>query len=132
MATAWGAFGYLILTRADALVEVLRGGREPYRLLPTGDVANQQRVRITNQRDERQSFTIEVLSPEGATLVVSESPIAIDPEKLATVNAVTTVPRSVFVDGQAPVRYLVRSDKGFTKEIEFLLLGPYGPSGGTP
>jgi cytochrome c oxidase accessory protein FixG len=132
MAAAWGAFGYLILTRADALVEVLRGGREPYRLLPTGDVANQQRVRITNQLDERQSFTIEVLSPKDANLVVSESPIAIDPDKLVTVNVVTTVPRSVFVDGQASVRYLVRSDKGFTKEIEFLLLGPYGSSGGTP
>ena len=48
-----------------------------------------------------------------------------------TVNAVATVPQSVFVDGQAPVRYLVRSDKGFRKEVDFLLLGPYGPAGGT-
>ena len=48
-----------------------------------------------------------------------------------TVNAVATVPRSVFVDGQAPVRYLVRSDRGFRKEVEFLLLGPYGPPGGS-
>jgi len=132
MTVAWGAFGYLILTRADALVEVIRGGREPYRLLPTGEVANQQRVRITNQLDERQNFTIEVLGPPGAALVVSQSPITVEPEQLVTVNAVATVPRSVFVDGQAAVRYLVRSDKGFRKEIEFLLLGPYGPSGGTP
>jgi cytochrome c oxidase accessory protein FixG len=132
MTVAWGSFAYLIVTRADALVEVLRGGREPYRMLPTGEVANQQRVRITNQLDERQNFTIEVLDPQGATLVVSESPIAVEPDEVVTVNAVATVPRSVFVDGQAPVRYLVRSDKGFRKEIEFLLLGPYGSSGGTP
>mgnify|MGYP001127165476 CR=1 FL=1 len=46
------------------------------------------------------------------------------------VNAVATVPQSVFVDGQAPIRYLVRSDRGFQQEVEFLLLGPYGPPGG--
>jgi cytochrome c oxidase accessory protein FixG len=129
MTVAWGTLAMLLFTRADALVEVIRGGREPYRMLPTGEVANQQRVRITNQRHERQSFTIEVLSPKGATLVVSESPVTVEPDRLVTVNAVATVPRSVFVDGQAPVRYLVRSDKGFSQEVEFLLLGPYGQGG---
>ena len=70
-----------LLTRADALVEVVRGGREPYRLLPTGEVANQQRMRITNQLPETQRFTIEVLSPAGAKLVVSESPVAVEPDR---------------------------------------------------
>ncbi len=49
-----------------------------------------------------------------------------------TVNAVATVPRDVFVDGQAPIRYLVSSDRGFRKEVAFLLLGPYGAPGGRP
>ena len=44
---------------------------------------------------------------------------------LVAVNAVTTVPAGVFRNGQATVRYLVVSDQGFRKEIEFLLLGPY-------
>ena len=125
MAVAWGTFAFLLLTRADALVEVLRGGRESYRLLSTGEVANQLRVRVTNQRPDTQQFTLEILSPPGAKLVVSESPISVEPNRLATFNAVATVPRSVFVDGQAPIRYLVRSDRGFRKEVEFLLLGPY-------
>ena len=132
MTVAWSAFSILVLTRGEALVEIVRGGRETYRLLPTGEVANQQRVRITNQLDQTQQFTIEVLSPAGARLVVSDSPIVVEPSKLVNVNAVTTVPREVFVDGQAPVRYLVRSDRGFTHEVEFLLLGPYGPPRGTP
>lgn len=132
MTVAWGGLAVLLLTRADALVEVIRGGREPYRMLPTGEVANQQRVRITNQRHETQRFTIEVLSPEGARLVVSESPIVAEPEQVVTVNAVATVPRDVFVDGQAPIRYLVSSDRGFRKEVAFLLLGPYGAPGGRP
>ena len=49
---AWGTLAGLVVSREDALVEVLRGGREPYRLLPQGEVANQQRVRITNQASE--------------------------------------------------------------------------------
>jgi cytochrome c oxidase accessory protein FixG len=132
MTLAWGTLAVLVLTRSDALVEVVRGGREPYRLLSTGEVANQQRVKITNQLPETQRFTIEVLSPQGARLVVSESPVVVEPDKLVTVNAVTTVPRSVFVDGQAAVRYLVRSDGGFQEEVEFLLLGPYASAGRTP
>jgi polyferredoxin len=132
MSVAWTAFAVLVFTRGDALVEVLRGGREPYRLLPTGEVANQQRVRVTNQLDETQRFTVEVLAPPEAKLVVSESPIVVEPSKVATVNAVSTVPRTVFTDGQAPVRYRVRSDRGFDKEVEFLLLGPFGTPGGTP
>jgi cytochrome c oxidase accessory protein FixG len=132
MTVAWGSLAVLLLTRGDALFEIIRGGREPYRLLTTGEVANQQRVRITNQLPETQRFTIDVLSPQGAKLVVSESPITVLPEQLATINAVTTVPRSVFVDGQASIRYLIRSDRGFRTEVEFLLLGPYGHAGGTP
>ncbi len=126
MVVAWGTFAVLMLTRADALVEVVRGGREPYRLLTTGEVANQQRIRITNQLPETQTFTIEVISPQDASLVLSESPVVVAPDQLLTVNAVATVPRAVFDDGQAPLRYIVRSDRGFTKEVEFLLLGPFG------
>jgi cytochrome c oxidase accessory protein FixG len=129
LAIAWGTLGALVLMRGDALVEVVRGGREPYRLLPGGQVANQQRMRITNQLDRTQKFTIEILSPKGASLVLSESPVVVEPAELVTLNAVTTVPQGVFVDGQIPVRYLVTSDQGFRKEVGFLLLGPFSDSG---
>jgi hypothetical protein len=126
MTVAWSLFVFFLVSRTEALVEVLRGGREPYRLLTTGEVANQQRVRITNQLAEEQRFTIEILSPKGATLVLSESPVTVAPDRVVAVNAVATVPRDVFDDGQAEVRYRVRSDRGFDKEITFVLLGPYG------
>jgi cytochrome c oxidase accessory protein FixG len=122
---AWGTLAGLVIAREDARVEVFRGGREPYRLLPQGGVANQQRIRITNQTAEARSFTIEVLSPPEARLVLGESPLRVGPAKLGTVNAVITTPASVFANGQAKVRYLVASDKGFRKEVEFLLLGPF-------
>ena len=122
---AWGTLAGMVLTREDALVEVLRGGREPYRLLPSGEVANQQRIRVTNQAAETQSFTIEVLSPPEAKLVLGEMPLRVEPAGLGTVNAVVTTPAGLFANGQAKVRYLVASDRGFRKEVEFLLLGPF-------
>lgn len=129
MLAAWSTLAALVFTRADAVVEVVRGGREPYRLLNSGAVANQQRMRFTNQLAGTQRFEVTVLSPADATLVVSESPIVVEAEKVVTVNAVTTVPQRRFHDGQATVRYLVTSDGGYRKEIEFLLLGPYDSEG---
>ena len=122
---AWGTLAGMVLTREDALVEILRGGREPYRLLPQGEVANQLRIRITNQTSEARSFTIEVLSPPEARLVLSDAPLRVEPARLGTTSAVVTTPASVFAGGQARVRYLVTSDRGFRKEVEFLLLGPF-------
>ncbi|MBK9965005.1 MAG: heavy metal translocating P-type ATPase metal-binding domain-containing protein [Holophagales bacterium] len=113
---AWGTLAVLVLTRGDALVEVVRGGREPYRLLPNGQVANQQRMRFTNQLGETQSFTVEVLAPASARLVLGESPIVVAPARVVTVNAVTTVPRRRLRGRPGPVRYLVTSDRGYRKE----------------
>ena len=61
---------------------------------------------------ETQSFTIEVLDPAGASLVLSESPVVVAPGQLVTVNAVTTVPQGVFVGRPGPVRYLVTLRQG--------------------
>jgi len=130
MTVVWGSFAVLIATRADALVEVVRGGREPYRILNSGEVANQQRIRFTNQMEDAQHFTFEVLEPRTVSLVLSESPIVVDGEQVVTVNAVATAPRDLFQNGQATVRYRVTSDRGFHKDIDFLLLGPFGAGGG--
>lgn len=130
MLVAWSMFVALIATRADALVEVVRGGREPYRILNSGDVANQQRIRFTNQLEQPQRFTVEVLDPTEVSLVLSESPVIVEAGRVVTVNAVATVPRRLFTDGQAHVRYRVTSDRGFEKAIDFLLLGPFGTAGG--
>jgi cytochrome c oxidase accessory protein FixG len=126
MGMAWATLAVLVSTRADARIEIVRGAREPYRLLTTGEVANQQRIRLTNQMEVPQRFTVTVTGAAGATLVLSESPIVVGPEQVVTINAVTTVPRRVFEDGQASVHYVVSSDQGFRKGLDFLLLGPYG------
>ena len=125
MVLSWGSLASLILLRGEAQVEIVRGGREPFRTLPTGQIANQQRVRITNQRHQVQSFTLEILEPEGARLLVPVSPIAVEPAQLRAVNIVTQVPRAAFVNGKVMGLYAIRSDAGFERAYEFPLLGPY-------
>ena len=101
----------------------------------TGDaheLANQQRIRFTNQLDKPQRFHVAITDPVEASLVLSDDSIVVAPAQVVTINAVTTVPRSVFDDGQATVRYLVQSDEGYRQEMEFILLGPFGSSGRQP
>jgi len=57
--------------------------------------------------------------------VLSDSPVRVAPAEVVTVNAVTTTPAAAFAGGQAKCRYRVTTDRGFRKEVEFLLLGPF-------
>ncbi len=125
MALAWGTLAYLGASRSEANVELLRNGREAFRMLPSGAVANQQRVRITNQLKERQAFTVELMAPEGAALVVSLSPIVVETDAVKTVNMVTEIPADAFQQGKVTGTYVIRSDKGFEAVRDFVLLGPY-------
>lgn len=125
LTVAWGALIVMLATRGAAQVELVRGGREAYRLLPTGEVANQQRLRLTNHLSETQAFTVQLVEPAAGKLVVSESPVVVPAREVVTVNVVTTLPAEVFVDGQAPATYSVTSDGGFEQRVSFPLLGPY-------
>ena len=111
--------------RSDAGAEIVRSGREPFRTLPTGEIANLLRVRLTNNLREPQSFTIQMTEPQGATLVVSQSPFPVAGDHVDTVDVVAKVPEAVFVNGQAKARFLIQSNAGVTLRKEFLLLGPF-------
>ncbi|MEW6755999.1 MAG: cytochrome c oxidase accessory protein CcoG [Candidatus Latescibacterota bacterium] len=124
MALAWGSLVTMVLRRGEARVEIVRGGREAFRVLPTGQIANQQRLRLTSQLPETQTFTVDVLAPQGARLLVPESPIVAEPAAVRTLNIVTEVPPEAFVRGRVTGVYLVRSDAGFAELCEFPLLGP--------
>ena len=127
---AWGSFAGMLLSRGVARAEIGRGGREPYRLLPGGEVASEQRVRITNQLTEPQRFTLTLVSPEAARLTTGGAPVEVPPDGHVAIRAVTNAPADLFVDGQLDVRYRLTSDRGFDEEIAFVLLGPYTAAGG--
>jgi cytochrome c oxidase accessory protein FixG len=124
---AFGAFGVLLLTRSPADVEILRGSRDPFRVLPDGQVANQLRARVTNNQPEPQTFTFELLAPAQGALVTSVSPLTVAGDGMEHVDLVVTLPRSAFAKGRAMAEVRVSSDRGLDVVKEKGLLGPYGP-----
>ncbi len=125
LAVAWSSFVYLAVGRAGARIEFLRSGREAYRVLHTGQVANQLRIRITNQRNEPQRFTVTLTEPVGAELVVSINPLVVAANQVQTANVAVKLDRSIFERGRVPGKLVVRSDEGHQYEEEFVFLGPY-------
>ena len=123
---AYSAFWGLLLTRSSASAELLRGSRDPYRTLPSGQVANQLRVRFTNHRPEPQAFRVELLEPATGKLVVTQVPFDVEGHAVATLDIVAMVPRTTFQKGTAPARFRFTSDTGTDLEQAFVLLGPYG------
>ena len=126
MAVVYTTFWVFFFSRHDAEVEFLRGGREAFRPLPTGQIANQLRVRFTNHRAEDQAFSLELLEPADGELVVSVSPFVVGSDAVETLNVVVKLPRGAFRDGRATGRFRVRSDKGFDRVEDFRFLGPHG------
>ncbi len=130
LALTSAALTLLVFTRADARAEILRNGREPYRLLVTGEVANQLRLRITNNRPETQTFTVTLVEPKHAELVVSQSPLVVPGDLVGTVELVAKLNEDLFVNGQARGRFEIRSSTGLLLTQTFVLLGPYRAGAG--
>ena len=122
---ALGALLTLTVGRDAAAAEILRNGREPYRLVGTGQVANMLRLRLTNRLNKDQTFTVKLAQPAGAKLVVSQSPFQVRADKVGTVNIVAVLPQEVFNKGQAQGLFVIESDGGLVMEQRFMLLGPY-------
>jgi len=122
---ALGVLLTLTIGRDAADAEILRNGREPYRLLGKGLVANMLRLRLTNRINKDQTFTVNMARPAGAKLVVSQSPFLVRADKVGTVNIVAMLPQAAFNKGQAHGMFVIKSDAGLVMEQPFMLLGPY-------
>ncbi len=120
-----GALGYLLVFRAPASAEILRTGREAFRQLPDGLIANQLRVRLNNNLHTDQTFSIELLEPTNGALIVSINPFTVKGDEIDTVNLVVKLDRKSFTNGKTVGRFRISSGSGFNVEKEFLLLGPY-------
>lgn len=123
---ALGGLLGLAYGRKPAGFEVLRSGREPFRMLPNGDVANILRLRITNNLHETQSFTVTLAEPHDAHLVVSESPLVVTGDGVGTVELVVTADDDLFAHhgGQSTARFVITTSNGASFTKTFVLLGP--------
>ena len=110
--------------REPAEVEILRTGRDVYKMLPGDLVANQLAIKFTNHAKEKQTFTF-TLENADAELIAAVSPVAVEPGEIEGTDVVVKMGRSKFKNGKIEGRFSIVSDKGFKTERTFLLLGPY-------
>jgi cytochrome c oxidase accessory protein FixG len=120
----WGMLGWALTHRAGADVTVLRGLDSPFKLLPSGDVSNQIRVKIVNRADGDRRYLIEIADGEGLHLIAPDNPLAVEAGHAATATVFVTAPRSAFRGGERAVRFRVGDGAGFVSSVPYRLLGP--------
>lgn len=120
-----GALGASLWDRSSANVKGLRGLGRPFAALPSGEISNQFRVKIHNQSDETRSYTLQLVSPQGAQLVVPENPIKIESRELRESIVFVVLPRDAYAGtGELPCLIKVTDGVDFEETLSFTLLGP--------
>lgn len=125
-----GLFVYLLVTSQSAEAAVLPRQGTPFYTLPSGDIANQVRLRIVNRSEMIAAYTVS-LTPEAASrgvrLALETNPITLKPTESASLGFVIEAPPEVFSSrGAFEATILVSNGKDFNKSLPFRVLGPVG------
>jgi hypothetical protein len=103
---------------------LLRGAGAPFSLQPDGTVSNQIRIRISNRTNSERSYRISVNGAENGTVVIPQSPFAVEPAHTGTTTLFVLLPRSEFQRGERAVTVNIDDGAGMVRAIPYRLLGP--------
>ncbi len=101
-------------------VEVLRVQGLPYNTLPTGEIAGQIRVRITNRTNEARTYTVTADAVE-----LRSDPFTVEPSETTSQRMLALASADLFdAEGRAAIELTVTDDQGASRVITHRLLGP--------
>jgi cytochrome c oxidase accessory protein FixG len=124
LAAALGLFLFLLETKQDTDVTLLRGIGAPYTLDSDDRVVNQIRIRVTNRASVARQYRIEVLGADQAKIVAPENPLPVAPNELRTTSLFVIGPRSIFINGERGVQLRLSDGAGFIGVYPYTLIGP--------
>jgi cytochrome c oxidase accessory protein FixG len=124
LALTLGLLGFLLLTRRDAEVTVLRGSGLPYTLQADGRVVNQVRVKVTNRGAAERHYRIALLEADEAQLIAPENPLRLKAGEARTTTVFVVLPREAFPEGVRHVAFRVSDGDAFTADTPYNLVGP--------
>jgi len=123
-------FVYLLATQQSAEAAILPRQGTPFYTMPSGEIANQVRLRIVNRGESASAYTVS-LTPEavarGERITLEGNPFTVEPSQSTTVGFTIEAPPGVFSRRGALETSIVVSDGAeFTSSLPFRMLGPVG------
>jgi cytochrome c oxidase accessory protein FixG len=127
LAVAFGALAYSLGDQESADVTLLRGLGAPFQVLPSGEVSNQLRIKITNRSGADRSYSFEVADPAGLAMIAPENPLRVATGDDQMTAAFINAPPSAFAAGELTIVFRVCDGVDFDRSFDYRLLGPAGP-----
>ncbi|HEY5282669.1 MAG TPA: cytochrome c oxidase accessory protein CcoG [Polyangia bacterium] len=106
-------------------VILLRGLGMPFTVLPSGEVVNPARIKISNRENEERTYSIEVPPGGPARLLLDDEPLRVSAGGSVTRAFLIQVPPTVFNNGQYDAHLRIRDGHAFDKDASYRLLGPH-------
>lgn len=123
-----GLFVYRLATLPAAEAAVLPRQGAPFYSLPSGDIANQLRLRLVNRDEAATDFTFslpEEAVSRGVRLVAEKEAVSVEPTDSVTVGCVLGAPPGIFSGrGAFETEVIVSASSGFTTRLPYRMLGP--------
>lgn len=111
--------------RQTAEARVLPRTGAPFYALPSGEIANQVRLRIVNRAEHPAEFSVTVGGTDRARIIADESSIPLEPGESVETNFVVAIPAEHFsAIGKTVITLVVSDGKTYKKVLEYIALGP--------
>lgn len=122
-----GTLTFLLSTRRDLDVLVLRQPGTLYTSLPSGELANFYTLQAFNRTNRPVRFSIEVIEPRGAKVMPIGSLDEVGAHALFEGRFLLQAPPSALAGGSTPVRLAVHVEGDRPQDVESSFLGPARP-----
>ncbi len=120
----FAGFLYVLSTKGTADVWIGREAGLPFYTLPSGEITNQLRTRITNRADQPTEFTLSVASPPGVQIRDGYGVLTVEPGKEGSQKFPIVADPQVFTSGQIEITINISDNQEFSKDMIFELKGP--------
>ncbi len=120
------AFVVVLANQGSAEVLLMRDRGAPFNVLPSGEITNQIRVRITNRSDVDEVYTLRIVEPNNVWIEERSARIELGAGERESIRLPMFAPPEVFDEGFVMVRVEIsNTDGSFVKEFEpFMMKGP--------
>ncbi len=110
--------------RQPADVTLLRSPGQPFIKLPTGEITNNLRLKITNRSDEPANYTVSIAGEGPGRITLNENPVRVGPGEMSTVGVVIAMPAEKFTAGVHELELRVTDGGEVDRLVRGRLLGP--------